>query len=162
MHSIISIMYTILESPIKTRWPGEVLGKQTHAREMSWSIITRERRSFVYFFPSATRYYYPVAIDLSAGLSIYYYVLIRCCSGLWESDPIYTVFFILFFFYICFTLLLLLLFFILFFIIIIKPDNFVEIHRDGVWNEGQENTKPDRQHIIYIHHLYMKYIVYKP
>jgi len=60
-------MYTISESPIKTRWPGEVLGKHTHAREMSWSIITRERRSFVYFFPSATRYYYPVAIDLSAG-----------------------------------------------------------------------------------------------
>lgn len=105
IYSIIS-MYSISESPIKTRWPGEVLGKQTHAREMSWSIITRERRSFVYFFPSATRYYYPVAIDLSAGLSIYYYVLIRCCSGLWESDPIYTVFFIILYIYICFTLLL--------------------------------------------------------
>lgn len=115
-------MYTISESPIKTRWPGEVLGKHTHAREMSWSIITRERRSFVYFF--SLRH----TLLLSGGhrpvsrSSIYYYVLIRCCNGLWESDPIYTVFFsflFIFFFYICFTLLLLLLF--CFFIIILNP-----------------------------------------
>jgi hypothetical protein len=103
---LLLLFYSICgESSIGTRWPAEVLGKHTRTqREMSWSIITRERRSFVYFFPSATRCYYPVAIDLSAGLSIYYYVLIRCCSGLWESDPttsmyvcmcvcVYTVFF---------------------------------------------------------------------
>lgn len=57
---------------------------------MSWSIITRAAEAFVcvffsdvFFFPSATTHvcYYPVAIDLSASLSIYYYVLIRCCDG---------------------------------------------------------------------------------
>lgn len=106
---------------------------------MSWSIITRERRSFVYFFPffipSATRYYYPVAIDLSAGLSIYYYVLIRCCSRLWESDPMYMC---TGFFFIRIVLHYYYLFYIFFFyyIIIIKLDNFVEIHRDSVWNGG--------------------------
>lgn len=70
---------------------------------------------FTFFIPSATRYYYPVAIDLSAGLSIYYYVLIRCCSGLWESDPMCmcTGFFfiriVLHYYYFFFIILLLLL-----------------------------------------------------
>lgn len=36
---------------------------------------------YIYFTPPFTvRYYYPVAIDLSAGFSIYYYVLIRCLA----------------------------------------------------------------------------------